>query len=223
MKILPLLNEALKSDVWYHGTPDVRQLEQDGGFTQRNLSIEYVEDIDAWDRAQAEMEKARVEGNEDRYFEIIDTVGKLRQRTNIRKPIFITDIFSVAKTYADPSRVHTDYQNSIEKVVKVEVSDGKSATIVATGHRFRFIPVDMVRAGFTRAGINPEELDLVIRKLNFAIGTEKGIKTDDIAAIGDWFGFDYIDVKGVLDSYHGGTTKSTVRMVFDPSHLKIVK
>jgi len=50
---------------------------------------------------------------------------------------------------------------------------------------------------------------------------DKGIKTDVIAAIGDWLGFECIDVVGVLDSYHGGNIKSTVRMVLDPTNLKI--
>lgn len=56
-------------------------------------------------------------------------------------------------------------------------------------------------------GVDEESLNLIIRKLNFAVGVKSGIKTDDIAAIGDWFGFDYIDVVGVLDSYEGGNTK----------------
>ena len=43
-----------------------------------------------------------------------------------------------------------------------------------------------------------------------------------VAAIGEWFGFDFIDVVGVLDSYEGGSTKSTVRMVFNPKDLKII-
>ena len=58
--------------------------------------------------------------------------------------------------------------------------------------------------------------------MNFALGVERGIKTNSIAAIADWLGFDYVDVVGVLDSYHGGSTKSTVRMVFDPNNIEIV-
>ena len=56
---------------------------------------------------------------------------------------------------------------------------------------------------------------------NYYISDNKGIETDVIAAIGNWLDFDCIDVVGVLDSYHGGTVKSTVRMVLDPTNVKI--
>ncbi len=51
---------------------------------------------------------------------------------------------------------------------------------------------------------------------------EKGIRTDDIAAIGNWLKFDCIDVVGVLDSYRGGKESSTVRMVLDPTKAKVI-
>ena len=56
---------------------------------------------------------------------------------------------------------------------------------------------------------------------NYYISDNKGIQTDVIAAIGNYLGFDCIDVIGVLDSYHGGTVKSTVRMVLNPSNVRI--
>ena len=208
------------NETWYHGTPDVRQLEKDGGFTQQQLSIEYVEDINGWDKAHEGAEQARINGDEDEYFRLIDLVGKLRKKMNIKKPIFLSNNYSVAKSYADPHR-SMDYQNSEEKVLKVKLKPSKTVTINATGDRFRFINIDKVRNGFLSAGVNKEEL--TIRKLNFAIGVDSGIKTDDIAAIGDWFGFDYIDILGVLDSYNGGTIKSTVRMVFNPTDIEIIK
>jgi hypothetical protein len=108
-------------------------------------------------------------------------------------------------------------------VLKVKIKPGIGVTIDASGDRFRFIGIDKVKRGFLNAGVDEKELDLVIEKLNFAIGVEKGIKTDNIAAIGEWFGFDYIDVNAVLASYHGGSTKSTVRMVFNPGDIEIVK
>lgn len=71
------------------------------------------------------------------------------------------------------------------------------------------------------AGISESEITKVINMFNFT--TNKGIKTDVISAIGNWFGFDCIDVVGVLDSYNGGKTKSTVKMVLNPSKVKIIK
>lgn len=208
-------------EVWYHGTPDVREVEKEGGFTQRYINIDYVEDVDAWDMAQHNMQIAREEGDEDKYFDILGSVGEMRKHSKIRKPIFLTNVYSVAKTYSDKTAF--DYQNAEEKVLKVRVKPGKGVTISAPGSRFRFINIDYVRRGFINAGVDPEELELIIRRLNYALGVKDGIKTDDIAAIGDWFGFDYIDVKGVLDSYEGGSTKSTVRMVFNPSDIEIVR
>jgi len=58
---------------------------------------------------------------------------------------------------------------------------------------------------------------------NFYVKENYGIQTDVIAAIGDWLGLDCIDVIGVIDSYQGGNTKSTVRIVLDVDKVKIKK
>ena len=149
-------------------------------------------------------------------------VPKLKSTFKMRKPIFVTDDASVAKTYANPNR-SMDYQNSVEKVLKLRVKEGRGVKIVATGDRFRFIDVDKVKRGFLSAGVNEAEFEEVVNKFTFYLSNKKGIKTDMVAAIGEWFKFDYIDVVGVLDSYEGGTRKSTVRMVFNPSDIEIIK
>jgi len=210
-----------KDEIWYHGTPDVREIEKEGGFTQRYINIDYVEDVDEWNRRQKAMSDARSSGDEEEYFNIIDTVGELRKNTKIRKPVFLTNVYSVAKTYSDKTAF--DYQNAEEKVLKIKTKGGKGVTINAPGSRFRFIDIEAVKRGFIDAGVDSDTLDEIIKQLNFAVGVEKGIKTDNIAAIGEWLGFDYIDVVGVLDSYMGGTTKSTVRMVLDPNKIEIMK
>jgi len=209
-------------NIWYHGTPDVRELQEEGGFTQRYIDIDYVDDIDGWRSTQDAMKVARESGNDEEYFKLLEKAGTFRKKAKIRKPVFLTDIYSVAKTYADPQRAF-DYQNSVEKVLKVTIKPGKGVTINAPGSRFRFIDIDNVRRGFLEAGVDGDELDLDIDKLNFALGVDSGIRTNDIAALADWLGFDYVDVVGVLDSYHGGKTKSTVRMVMDPNNISIVK
>jgi len=206
--------------VWYHGTPDVREIEKEGGFTQKFLNIDYVDDLEGWENYQKELASRRESGDEDGYFKLLGS-HDFRKSAKIRKPIFLSDVYSVAKTYT--TRMAFDYQNSIEKVLKVKVKSNNGVVINAPGHRFRFIDIEPVKRGFIAAGVNGEELDLIIKKLNYAQGVGKGIRTDDIAAIGDWFGFDYIDVVGVLDSYEGGNTKSTVRMVFNPSDIEIIK
>jgi len=205
---------------WYHGTPDVRELEKEGGFSQKFLNIDYVEDIEGWKDFQKELKSRRESGDEDGYFQLLNKSPEFKKNIKIRKPVFLTDVYSVAKTYA--SKPAFDYQNAIDKVLKVTVNSGKGVTISAPGHRFRFIDIEPVKRGFINAGVDAGELELIIKKLNYATGVGKGIRTDDIAAIGDWLGFDYIDVVGVLDSYEGGNTKSTVRMVFNPSDIKIM-
>lgn len=57
----------------------------------------------------------------------------------------------------------------------------------------------------------------------FTLQDKTKIKTDLIGSIGEWFGVDTIDVIGVLDSYNGGSKKSTVRMAFNPKMLKVIK
>lgn len=215
-------NNNNNKQIWYHGTPDVRELQQDGGFTQRYIDIEYVEDIDKWNSLQEPLTQARESDNQQEYIDLIQQRRDLRKTSSIRKPIFLTDIYSVAKTYADPQRAF-DYQNSVEKVLKVSTKGNKGVTIIAPGSRFRFIDINKVKKGFMDAGVSEERFDSIAEQLNYALGVEKGIKTNNIAAIADWLGFDYVDVVGVLDSYHGGSTESTVRMVFDPNNIEIVK
>jgi len=215
-----LINEA--KDVWYHGTPDVRGLEKEGGFDHRTLTADYMSDMNAYNELQSKLGAARESGNEDEYHRLLDMVPKLKKTFTIRKPIFITDKYNVAKTYADASR-SMDYQNAEEKVLQVSVNTNKGVTIVATGDRFRFIDLSKVKQGFMGAGVSEQDFDDVFNKFNWHMRDKSKIKTDSIAIIGEYFGFDYIDVVGVLDSYNGGTTKSTVRMVFNPKDITIIK
>ena len=220
-----LLREALikeDNDIWYHGTPDVRELESDGGFTERTITSEYVEDISKYHEIQKQLAPARESGDEDKYHELLNSMNKLRKTYTIRKPIFLTNNYGVAKTYANPQRAF-DYQGAEEKVLKVNVNVTKGVKINAPGSRFRFIDLNKVKQGFTSAGINEDEFNKTFEKFNFHIKDKTKIKTDSIAVLAEYFKFEYVDVVGVLDSYHGGTTKSTVRMVFDPTKINIIK
>ena len=217
------LREGLNNSIiWYHGTPDVRELEKDGGFVNRTISVEYINDLDGYYEIQHKLKESREAGNDKLYFIYLDMVPKFKSQFKMRKPIFLSDEMAVAKTYADPKRSF-DYQNAKEKLLKVKLSDGKTVKIVATGDRFRFIDTNKVKQGFINSGINEEEITKVIKQFTFYQKTESGIKTDVVAVLGEWFGFDYIDVMGVLDSYHGGSIESTVRMVFDPSNITIIQ
>tara|TARA_R110000796_G_scaffold58413_5_gene134916 strand:+ start:22441 stop:23121 length:681 start_codon:yes stop_codon:yes gene_type:complete len=216
------LREGLNtSNIWYHGTPDVTALEKEGGFSDRSISVDYVSDLDGYYDVQTKIKQSRETGDDVAYFKYLDLIPKFKAKFNMRKPIFLSNDSSVARTYADPRRSF-DYQNAKEKLLKVNVSDGKVVTIIATGDRFRFIDVAKVKRGFINSGISEEEIDKVIKQFAFYQKIDTGIKTDVVAVLGEWFGFDFIDVVGVLDSYEGGSRKSTVRMVFDPKNITII-
>lgn len=221
MEYIKNFNNFKLNENWYHGTPDNRSIENNNGFSINMTSIEYVKDPELFEKINMEMSDAKKSGNDKLYFEILNIIPNYKDTFTYKKPLFLTDTYSVAKTYADPQRAF-DYQNSIEKVYEVDVDCNKIVRINAYGDRFRFIDINKVKRGFIDAGISEDEIDKVIKMFNFYVSNTNGIKTDTIAAIGNWFGFDCIDVVGVLDSYHGGTIKSTVRMVLDPSKVKII-
>ena len=208
------------NESWYHGTPDAREVEKNGGFVNRTMVADYVTSPDELKQHQEKMTTARESGDMDEYHKLLDMVSGFKKDFTYKKPIFLSDKYSVAKTYADPQRAF-DYQNSIPKTYEVDVDCNKIVKIVATGDRFRFISIDKVKKGFINSGVSEQEIDKLISMFNYYVSKNKGIKTDVIAAIGNYLEFDCIDVIGVLDSYHGGTIKSTVRMVLDSSNVKI--
>ena len=212
-----LLNES-----WYHGTPDAREIQKVGGFTHKTMTVNYVTDTNGLKELQISMKNARESGDMDLYHNLLNKVDDYKKDFTYKKPLFLSNKYSVAKTYADPQRAF-DYQNAVEKTYEVDVNCNKIVKIVATGDRFRFISIDKVKQGFINSGVSEEEIDKLILMFNYYVSNNKGIKTDVIAAIGNWLDFDCIDVVGVLDSYDGGNVQSTVRMVLDPTKAKIKK
>jgi hypothetical protein len=217
------LNEQkIINERWFHGTPDSREIEKQGGFTHKTMRVDYVKDLEKFKEIKQKMIEAREDGDENLYFKLLDLMPKFKKYYEYKKPLFLTNKYPVAKTYADPKRAF-DYQSAIEKVYEVNVDCEKIVKIDATGDRFAFINPNKVKKGFINAGIPEDDIDRTISMFNYYISDNEGIKTDVIAAIGNWFDFDCIDVIGVLDSYHGGKIKSTVRMVLDPTKVKIKK
>lgn len=208
-----ILNES-----WFHGTPDAREIEKDG-FTQKMIYKDYINDPDNYKEKQLQLKTARESGDMHLYHKLLNKMNNISS-FSYKKPLFLTDKYSVAKTYTNPHRAF-DYQNSVQKVYEVDVKCEKIVKIIAIGDIFRFISVEKVKQGFINAGVSEEEIDKLISMFNYYISDNKGIQTDVICAIGNWLGFDCIDVIGVLDSYHGGNIKSTVRIVLDPSKVKI--
>lgn len=220
--MIKLLNILLESTNWYHGTPDSREVEKLGGFDNKLMSAEYIVDLDRYQVLKVQMRDALSSSNSKLYTVLERELNNITKKFTYKKPIFLSDEFKVAKTYADSKRSF-DYQNSIEKVFKVETYCSKIVRIVAPGEAFRFLNVEKVKNSFIDAGVSEQVIEDTIKMFTFSSNESKGIQTDLIAAIGSWLDFDCIDVVGVLDSYQGGKDKSTVRMVLDSSKIKIIK
>lgn len=203
---------------WYHGTPEVNKLRAEGGFTHRTINVSYITDPEKWNRLQKELET--LNSSDDKYFALLDEVSKLKKYMTVKNPVFLTNVFGVAKTYATDKPAF-DIQTAVSKVLKVSVESGKTLSIYAGGNNFRGISVDAVIKGLTENGISEDKIQKALQMFTLHIRNGK-LSTDSLAVIAQLFDFDIIDVKGVLDSYNVGKTPSTVRMVFDPSKIKII-
>ena len=66
-----MINEIIGEEfgkVWFHGTPDIRDLNQTGSFTQKTKTTDYISDPKKWNVLQSKMGIARKTNNEDEYF-----------------------------------------------------------------------------------------------------------------------------------------------------------
>lgn len=204
---------------WYHGTADVREIRKEGGFQSRNINVTYISDPKKWKELQHKANKLR-DTNKDEYFKILDELSALKKNMTTKSPIFLTNVYNVAKTYADPHRAW-DYQGAEERILRVSSEDGKNLKIDATGKDFKGINIDNVTKGLVNAGISLEKIQNALEMFSLRIKNGK-LSTDALAVIAQMFGFDTVDVTGVLDSYNVGKIRSTVRMVFNPSTIKII-
>ena len=219
--MIDLIYEMVTEDkIWYHGTPDVRELRKSGIFQLRTNTTNYVPDPQKWVDIQAQMKDAR-NNNEDLYFKLLDQAGALTDTLTYNKPIYFTGNRNVANTYADPKRA-LNYQKSEPTTLRVTINDsGKILKIPAHGIRFREISVDVVRQSLNNNGV-PD--DVITQYFDmFPHNIRNGVMSSEtLGIIAQRLGFDIVDIIGVLDSYHGGDTQSTVRMVFDPNRIKII-
>ena len=137
------------------------------------------------------------------------------------KPVFLSDNPSVARTYADPKRAF-DYQGAEPEVFKAMTSPQKVVDINAGGSDFRGLSAEAVKRGLADAGIADEEV--MARVATAAARRSDGrISTNDLANIVRGLGFDAADIANVRDTYNATAKapKSTVRMMFNPSQIKL--
>jgi len=103
MNVINIINEevnnwVLNESTWYHGTPDVRDVDKVGSFSEKTGSADYITDPQKYNEIQAGLKKARVDGNDDEYFRLIDIAGTLHANMEYKIPIFFTDKHNVART-----------------------------------------------------------------------------------------------------------------------------
>lgn len=220
--MIKIVNLLLESSNWYHGTPDSREVEKLGGFDSRVMKVKYVSDLDRYNQLQLDMQDANTSNDSTKYINLVRELESLIKEFKYNKPIFLSDSYKVAKTYADPKRAF-DYQDATQKVFEVEVNCNKVVRIDVPGEQFRFLSIDKIVKSFVSAGSPMDKVVELISMFNYYNKDAQGIQTDVVAAMGNWFGYDCIDVVGVLDSYMGGTDRSIVRMVLNPSDVRIIK
>jgi len=216
------INEIIDEEIknWYHGTPDVRDIRQTGAFTPRTATTTYLTDPQKYDEIQAEMSKARSEGNDNLYHELSHQLSPLVKELTYKKPIYFTGNRGVARTYTDPHR-SGDYQNAEPSILNVKIDDsGKVLTIPAFGESFRGINTDVVKTALMKDGVQEPVIDNYFNIFKFWIHNNR-MPSETLGIIAQLLHYDVVDILGVKDSYHVGSTNATVRMVFDPQRIKI--
>jgi len=202
---------------WFHGTPEVQKLGDE--FESRTFSTDYLTDPQKWLQIQEELPKH--ESGSDSYMNLLDAAAALRSTKKVRSPVFLSNMHAVANTYADDRRAF-DYQAADAAVVPVEVAPGKTLTINGAGQNFRGIAIERVRDGLRNAGLNDKAINQAIGRFVHQIRGDGGtISTHTLSSIVDGFGFDIIDVKNIRDNYMGDGPLATVRMVMNPSLIRI--
>jgi len=196
--------------VWYHGSPEMQKIER---FENRTITARYITDPDKWSKLQSKLSHA----SNSEFTVISDQMNELTKYKTLRSPVFFSNKRSVATSYADDRRAY-DYQQAEPGVISVTIDDGRTLTIEAHGESFRGINVNSVIRGLTAVGIDPSDIDDVMKMYQLDIrGNSNKISTDSLIKIVDSFEFDIIDVRGIKDNYNGGGPPSTIRMVMDPS------
>jgi hypothetical protein len=196
----------ITSKIWYHGTPDKRDLAN--GFVQKYQNVLYISDIAKYEEYKAEL-KGKSSSDSD-YFDILDKIGKIKQYKKIPKATFFTDDISVAKSYANDARAW-DYQNADPSIVKVTLDLGKSVKIDAKGNKFSNIPMEEILKHFSK--------ELIMTYLP-ELENKTRIKSDEILTLAHEAGYDSVIFNRVIDTYSGSGKISTVVAVFDPSQIK---
>jgi hypothetical protein len=137
------------------------------------------------------------------------------------RPVYMTDKYSIAESYADDTRAF-DYQNATPEVLKVQASPQRVVDIDADGGTFKGIDAAATRQGFVAAGADPQKVDDLVAKYQ---RTDGKISTYALEKMMREFEFEAADIANVRDAYmfSAKRPKSTVRIVMNPETVQLVK
>jgi len=201
---------------WYHGTPDVRPL-RENGFIARTEPVRCVRD-------RAALEAARAYANEEGISAIegyrrLSLIDDHFEHLPVPVPVFLSRSRATASTYANVQRAF-DYQGAEPAALEIDGVPEAEVTIDAAGETFRGLSWDRIAAGVRDAGGDPEALMRVLEdRLEVSIAGR--IRVAKLGAALHMAGYRVVDVLNVVDTHDGRGRPDTVRMVFEPEGLRI--
>ena len=215
IKLKDILLEV--KNIFYHGTPDSRDISKQAGFTKKTKTIDYIADIDRYKEIQKQIKSKDYDIGQ-----VSKEIQSLTKKHTFRSPIFLTDTLSIARTYS--KKPSFDTQNSTPNIYKVKTSPSKILTIDIKGKRFEFLDVELVASAFKSAGADYNSFYNLLQKYEYyQLDDIEGVRTDSLVAIADELGFDCIDILNAEDSYNVGSKLSTIRIMLEPNDIKIIK
>lgn len=201
---------------WYHGTPDVRPL-RENGFTARTEPVRCVRD-------RAALQAARAHANEEGISALeghrrLSALEEQFEFVPVPVPVFLSRTRATAATYANDQRAF-DYQGAEPAVLEIDRVPEAEITIDAGGETFRGLAWDRIAAGLAAAGDDPDRVARVLEdRLEVSIAGR--IRVAKLGAALHLCGYGVVDVVNVVDTHEGRGRPDTVRMVFAPEGLRI--
>lgn len=201
---------------WYHGTPDVRPL-RENGFSARTEPVRCVRD-------RAALQAARAHANEEGISALeghrrLSALEDQFELVPVPVPVFLSRTRATAETYANDRRAF-DYQGAEPAVLEIDRVPEAEVTIDAAGETFRGLAWDRIAAGVREAGGDPEALARTFEdRLEVSIAGR--IRVAKLGAALHMAGYRVVDVLNVVDTHDGQGRPDTVRMVFAPEGLRI--
>lgn len=212
MKLHNLFEQSECSEIWYHGSSDVREINA-SGFSEQYKSVRVLQDIEKYNQLKEQLVAIKESGSTE-YMDILGEMSKLISMEYKPRPTYFTNKRSVAKTYADPRRAF-DYQGSEPKIVKVCINVSNTMTFQAKGKTFHDFKVNELRNELTRNGVNESETNTAIEKLLFHQSSHSRLRPSDISYVAQELGFDSVKFKSIIDTYDGKGEVSDTMAVFD--------